>query len=298
MKKQAFSMNYYKGFVIALLLLFAGVSCLPFAARPSTTPVVTVVQVNREVTRVVVREVTREVIQTVEVPVTVTPTPIPIDTDTPVATQAPVSAASPTSLLTAVPPVVTMLVHAQCLYGPDPAYLSRYDLLAASQQVVIGRNPDGSWLFVQGSDHKNPCWVKAELVKVNSGSLDATLVSEPVLSPYSNLYPPPPAVSTNRVGNAVTIFWLPVPMTEADYHGYLIEAWVCQGGKQVFAPVSYITSYDKNDSMLAVKVTDEPGCSEPSSARIYTVNNLGYSPWKKVPWPVWPTLSPTLTPTP
>ena len=290
MKKQAYFAKYYKVVVGALLLLFAGVSCLPFAATPTPTPIIQMVEVTREV----VREVTR----IVEVPVTVTPSPIPVDTDTPAPTQTPTAAASPTITLTPVPPVVTILVHTQCLYGPDPAYLNKYELLAASQQVVIGRNQDSSWLYVQGSDHKNPCWVKVELVKVKSGSLDATLVTEPELSPYSTLYSSPPAVSTNRTGNAVTIFWLPVPMTEEDYHGYLIEAWVCQGGKQVFVPKSYITSFDKNDSMLAVKVTDEPGCLEPSRARIYTVNNQGYSSWKNVPWPAWPTFSPAQTPTP
>ena len=292
MKKRPVSMKYYQGFLIAILLLFAGVSCLPFGPAPATTPDITVVQVNREVTRIVVREVTR----IVEVPVTVAPSVTPVNTDTPVPTQAPTSAASPTITLTPVPVAVTMLIHTQCLYGPDPAYLGRYDLEANSPQAVIGRNPDGSWLVVKGSDHTNPCWVKTTLVKVNSGNLVDMPVAQPDLSPYSTLYPPPPAVSVNRVGNDVTIFWLPVAMTEADYHGYLIEAWVCQGGKQVFFPKSYSTSFDKNASMLALKVTDEQGCLEPSSARIYTVNTQGYSKWKSVvPWPAAAS-APTATP--
>jgi hypothetical protein len=294
MKKHAFPTKYGLVVVAAFLLLFAGVSCLPFAATPATTPIIQMVEVNREVTRIVVREVTR----IVEVPVPVTLTPNPVATDTPTPTQTPTSTVSPTITGTLLPPAVTIQIHTQCLYGPDPVYLSRYELLAASPQVVIGRNQDSSWVYVQGSDHKNPCWVKAGLVKVNSGSLAATPVTEPVLSPYSTLYPPPSAVSTNLVGNDVTIFWLPVPMTEADYHGYLIEARVCQAGKQVFVPKAYVTSFDKNSTMLAVKVTDEPGCAQPSSARIYTVNNQGYSTWKNVPWPSRPTASPTLTPTP
>ena len=89
-------------------------------------------------------------------------------------------------------------------------------------------------------------------------------------------------------------------MTEQDYNGYLIEAWVCQGGQLVFVPMNYVTSFDKNSSMMAVKVTDEPGCLEPSSARIYTVVTNGYSTWKTVPWSSWlaPSPTPTLTPAP
>jgi hypothetical protein len=294
MKKTPTSTKYYQAFAIAFLLLFAGVSCLPLGPAAATTPAVTLVEVNREVTRIVVREVTREVIQTVEVPVTVTPSPIPPATNTPA--QPPTQAASPTSEFTPVPAAVTIRVHTQCLYGPDPVYLNRYELLADSPQAVVGRNADTTWLVVKGSDHKDPCWVRAEIVKVNSGTLEAMPVTQPDLSPYSNLYPAPPAVSANRVGSDVTIFWLPVPMSEADYHGYLIEAWVCKAGKQVFVPKSYSTSFDKNDQMLAIKVTDEPGCLEPSSARIYTANKLGYSPWKQVP--LWPPAAPAQTPTP
>ncbi len=277
-------------FAIAFLIIFIGVSCLPAVATPAPTPILQTVIVTQEVTRIV------------EVPVTVTPTLTPTDTDTPVPTDTPSSTAtnatSPTVTPTPQPPAITVLVRTQCLYGPDPAYINRYDLLAASQQIVIGRNQDGTWLYVQGPDHPNPCWVKTLIVKVDSGNLTEVPVTPPVLSPYSNLYPPPGAVSTNRVGNDVTIFWLPVPMTEADYNGYLIEAWVCQGGQLVLVPMSYVTSFDKNSSMMAVEVSDEPGCLEPSSARIYSALTNAYSTWKNVPWPSWTTPTPTFTPTP
>jgi hypothetical protein len=185
-----------------------------------------------------------------------------------------------------------VLVRTQCLFGPDPAYISRYDLLANSTQSAIGRNPDTSWLYVQGPDHANPCWVKAALVKVITGSFTDPPVVNPVLTPYTTVYPPPPAVSANRTGNDVTIFWLPVPMTQTDYNGYLIEAWVCQGGIQKFVPMSYVTSFDKNSTMMAVKITDEPGCSAPSSARIYTSMTSAYSSPKNVTWPAIATPTP------
>jgi hypothetical protein len=89
-------------------------------------------------------------------------------------------------------------------------------------------------------------------------------------------------------------------MTEDDYRGYLIEAWVCQGGKQVFLPIGYVTSFAQNNSMMAVKVTDEPGCLDPSSARIYSVEKHGYTVWRKIPWPPYEptTATPTMSPTP
>jgi hypothetical protein len=291
MNKPAFTTKYFKVLGIAFLLLFAGVSCSPQAPTPAATPLIQVVQVNREVTRIVVlevtREITREVVQTVEIPVTLTPS-LPFTAtpaSSPTGTAAPTSAASPTSLLTPVPAAVTIQIHTQCLYGPDSVYLGRYDILASSQQLVVGRNLAGTWLEIQGADHKYSCWVNSGIVELNSGSLNAQLVVDPVLSPFSTLYPPPSAVSANRVGNDVTVFWQPVDMTAADYHGYLIEARVCQGGKQVFVPKAYVTSFDKNSTMLALKITDEPGCDLPSSAHIHTVNNQGYSTSKTIPWP-------------
>ena len=286
MNKPIYSRRSLKLFLPALLLIFAVAGCLPGFAAPKTTPVLQTV--------VVTQLVTQEVTRIVEVPVTVTPTDTPEVTDTPLAT--PTDANTPTDTPIPEPPAVTMLVHSQCLYGPDLAYINRYEVLAGSQQVVIGRNLDNSWLYVQGADHKNPCWVKAEIVKVDKGNVTDMPVTDPVLTPYSTLYTPPQAVSTNRVDNEVTIFWMPIPMAEADYNGYLIEAWVCQGGQLVFTPKAFIPAFDKNNVMLAVKISDEPGCLLPSSARIYSVSTQGYSNYKNITWPSWPV--PTLTPTP
>jgi hypothetical protein len=278
MPTKSFFRKNYKVFVITLLLVLIGAACSGLAA-PAAAPMQTVVVLQQVITKVVT--------QIVYVPVTVTPTPppaisdtpAPISTDTPAATTTP-----PAATATPQPPSVTIQVHTQCLYGPDLAYISKYDILANSQQVAIGRNQDTSWLYVQGSDHKYPCWVKAALVKLNTGSFTDPPVTIPDLSPFTTLYPAPPAVSANRVGNDVTIFWLPVAMTEQDYNGYLIEAWVCQGGQQVFVPMKYVKSFDKNSAMIAVKITDEPGCSEPSSARIYTAITTAYSSPKDIPW--------------
>jgi hypothetical protein len=292
MSTNPFSRKYFKAFVITFLLVFVGVSCS--LSSPAATPMQTVVVLQQVVTKVVT--------QIVYVPVTITPTPTPYITDTPAApaTQPPTAVTTPpTATTTPLPPTVTVQVHAACLFGPDPAYISRYAILANSQQVAIGRNEDTSWLLIQGSDHKYPCWLKAALVKVVTGSFTDPPVVNPDLTPYTDLYPAPPAVSANRVGNDVTIFWLPVPMTQPDYNGYLIEAWVCQGGQQVFVPMTYVTSYDQNSKMMAVRVTDEAGCSEPSRARIYSVTTNAYSAPRTVfAWPAPVTPSPSQTATP
>lgn len=276
MPKLPFPRKFLRILTVVLLPVFAAAACVPAAVTPISTPVVQVVEVNRDVTV--------EVTRIVYVPVTVTPTPTPLSTDTPTST--PTSINSPTPSGTPIPPVVTLLINTQCLYGPDTAYLGKYQILEDSQQTVVGRNQDGSWLLVDGPDHKTPCWVKTMIVKVDSGDINTVQVAEAILSPYSTLYPPPKTVSTYRVGNDVTIFWLPVPVAESDYNGYLVEALVCQDGQQILIPRHYVPSYSRNDSMMAVKVTDEPGCSKLSGARIYTELPNGYSTWTDiVPWP-------------
>jgi hypothetical protein len=293
MQTTSFPRKYYPLLVIAFLLIFVGVSC--GAAAPALVPAQTVVVLQQIVTQVVT--------QIVYVPVTITPTPTVYTTDTPTFTLIPshtstITSTPPTTTPTPQPPAVTVLVHTECLIGPDPAYIGMYDILANSPQVAIGRNQDTSWMYLQGTDHKNPCWVKTALLKTVSGAFtDAPITLPPVLTPYTTLYPQPPAASASRKGNTVTIFWLPVPMTEADYGGYLIEAWVCQGGQLVFVPKGYVTAFNKNSTMMAVAVTDEPGCSKPSSARVYAVTTNAYSkPANVLPWPAAST--PAETPTP
>jgi hypothetical protein len=103
--------------------------------------------------------------------------------------------------------------------------------------------------------------------------------------PQSQLYGPPEAVSATRLGDDVTILWQAVYMTSDDYRGYLIEAWLCKGGQQVFTPIGYVKTWDVNDGTLGIKVKDEAGCLEPSSARIYSAEKHGYSGYRVIPWP-------------
>jgi hypothetical protein len=261
-------------------------------------PVIQTVEVTREVTRVETSEVTRLV--NVPVPITVTSLPTLDQTFTP--SLSPTITRTPSKTPTPEPPRITILVTSACLYGPGSAYLYKYGLNATVWMTVIGRNMDGSWLNIKSAYDPvwNACWIKSTLVKFDTGDIKNVPVVWTAL-PYSNLYQPPVAVSANRVGNEVSIFWQPVWMTEDDYNGYLIEAWVCQGGTQVFLPIGYATSFDQNNSMKVVQVKDEPGCDVPSSARIYTVEKHGYTDYRMIPWPGFystATSTPTQTSTP
>jgi hypothetical protein len=284
--------KYWKRSALALLFVLTIVSCQSATEMPTSTPLIQTVEITRDVTRQVTQEVTR----IVEVPVTVTPSLTPAISLTPSLT--------PTITPTPDPPVVTILDHVACYFGPGDVYLYDYGLNATSWMEVIGRNLDGTWLFVEGVHGWNPCWVKAQYVSFNDGGDVTThnirIVSSAAMLPFAmNLYRPPTGVQAIRSGNEVTIYWNAVWMTEDDYRGYLIEAWLCQDGQQVFKPIGYVPPYDQNDGLLGIKVTDEPGCLVPSNARIYTVEKHGYTGYIVIPWPPFQTAhTPTSTPTP
>jgi hypothetical protein len=276
----------------ACVLSFLSAACAATVITPKSENVIQTVVATRVETSVITSEVTR----IMEKPVTLTPSPAPPQTLTP--SISPTFTKTPTVTPTPAPPRVTILVTSACLFGPGSAYLYKYGLNATVWMTVIGRNMDGTWLDIKAPHDPvwNACWIKATLVKFDTGNIkDVPIVWTEL--PYSNLYQPPSAVSTNRVGNIVTIFWQPVQMTEDDYRGYLIEAWVCQGGTQVFLPIGYVTSFDQNNSMIAIQVTDEPGCDVPSSARIYSAEKHGYTDYRMIPWPGY-NLTPTATSTP
>lgn len=266
---------------IALLLVFAGSACtfaLPISAPATAAQPILITQVN---TQLMTREVTQEVTQIVEVSVTVTPSDTPLYTLTPSLT--PIITGTPKITSTPEPPEVSILEHSDCLYGPGSVYLYKYSLAAAALMEVVGRNMDGSWLYIQEVHGWNPCWIQTSLVKFNAGDISNVPVVFPAL-PFSNQYDPPDATA-RRDGNEVTISWKAVWMSLDDYRGYLIEAWVCQGGKQVFQPISYVPPLDSNTGTLSVTVTDEPGCDVPSNGRIYSAEKHGYSAWQRIFWP-------------
>jgi hypothetical protein len=285
----------YRAFLLVFLLMLLLSGCAPAAG--STVPATAAVQ-TVEWTAVETRLVTSEVTQVVEIPVTNTPTITPDWTATP--SFSPTVTKKPTATTPWEPPRVQVLSvpgsdRTMCWYGPGTGYLPKYSNPTGVWMRAIGRSEDGAWVVIKAGDDpdSNACWTQTELLKFLSGNLKDLPVLWIAL-PYSVLYDSVKAVSANRVGDEVTIFFQPIWMTEDDYRGYMIEAWVCQGGKQVFRPLGYMTTYNANQKliadkgMIALKVVDEPGCIQPSHARLYAVEKHGYTKYIMVPWPANP----------
>lgn len=271
--------NYIRVLSCAFLLMFLGSSCsISFTGtvEKSANQNILVTQVS---TILVTREVTREVTRLVEVPVTVTPGITPLSTFTPPlnSTISNSPAASSESL------EVTITKHSDCLYGPGSVYLYKYSVFTDNPMEAIGRNWDGSWLYIQSIAGWNPCWIQADLVELSSGNVNELPIVYSKL-PYSNQYNSPDA-SAHRDGNEVTISWKADWMSLDDYRGYLIEAWLCQAGEHVFDPISYVPPLASNVGFLSITILDESGCNLPSSARIYSAQKQGYSVGSYIPWP-------------
>jgi hypothetical protein len=259
---------------IGLLPVFFGSACTVSGPIATGKPVIQTVPVTQLATVMVTQEVTR----VFEIPVTVTPADMNSISPTP-STTSPITA-SPASMLEPMP--VTILAQSDCMYGPGVIYLYKYSVFPDNPTEAIGRNLDGSWLYIQAAGGWNPCWIQAASVKLMVGNIDTLPVVYSTL-PFSNQYNSPDA-SAHRDGTQVTITWKADWMSLDDYRGYLIEAWLCQGGKQVFDPISYIPPLASNTGTLSVKVTDEAGCSTLSMVRMYSAQKQGYSNWSNVPW--------------
>ena len=221
---------------------------------------------------------------------TVSSTPTPAytssDTATPTITLTPSRTPSPT----ATPEIRgRVMEQANCRYGPGAAYLYEWGMYPGNRVTVLGRNLDGSWVYVDPWNYVGECWVRTSLLKILSGNV-MDVGEFYGLLPFTELYKPPRAVSAERVGDEVTVIWSSVWMTEDDYRGYLIEAWLCVEGQIVFTPVSI-------DGTVII-LHDEAGCQQPSSARIYTADKHGYTEWRLIHWPPNPGPIPTFTPEP
>lgn len=172
-----------------------------------------------------------------------------------------------------------MLEQANCRYGPGAAYLYEWGLYPGDRVEIMGRNDDGSWVYVDPWTYVDRCWVRSSLLNVFRGDL---MQAPPYYGrlPLSDLYLPPTNAGAIRDEDWVTINWNPVWMTEDDDRGYLIETWVCRDRHLVFTPIHV-------DYPPAV-VQDEAGCIDPSHGRLYTAEKHGYTQWVLIPWPPHP----------
>ncbi len=213
-----------------------------------------------------------------------TPTPSGPPTETPRPSRTPSITPTPTF----DPPEGRVLEQANCRYGPGAAYLYEWGLYPKNHVDLLATNDLRDWLYIHPWYFQGDCWVRADLVEVLRGDL-STLRPFYGLLPFSELYKPPRTVSAVRTGDEVVISWSEVWMTEDDYRGYLIEAWLCVDGQLLFTPIAV--------DGLVYTVHDEAGCLQPSSARVYTAEKHGYTEWRLVKWPPHEAATP-VTPAP
>ena len=86
-----------------------------------------------------------------------------------------------------------------------------------------------------------------------------------------------------RNGDEVTVTWDEVYMTTDDDRGYFLDVWVCQSGNYVWMPVGEQVLLDQYHTAYTFK--DQPGCSQPSGGKLYTVEKHGYTDPVDIPWP-------------
>jgi hypothetical protein len=215
---------------------------------------------------------------------TVTPsfTPTPEATFTPTITLTPTITFTPS--ITPTPtfsfPSATVNKQAHCRYGPSVAFLHAADLYPGDTGQVNGRFEYSGWLYMKFDKLNYYCWVAPSVVDV-VGDVNTLYYNEPDLQSvgYSQ-YPAPGNISAVRNGDEVTISWDQVVMTADKDRGYLIIAFVCQGGAYLWWTFSYPDQYT-----TSYTVKDEAGCPVPSEGLLYTVEKHGFSKPATIPWP-------------
>ena len=256
--------------VLALLLVLAASSCSHSKVAPAEASATPPAAVNQKVTRLVIQEVTR----IVEVPVTVTP----------ISTLESTLMLGPSKTDTDELPRASLPDYTDCLYGPASYYGYKTSFPAGQQVEVVGRSEDGSWISIEEVGGWNACWIPASQAQLQSSRVEDLPVVAPIL-PRSEYEFGSPSAIAHRDGDVVTVSWEAVWMSEDEVQGYLIDAWICQGGHHIHQPVFVGTTYEQNTGTISVKITDEAGCEEPSTAHIASVGRRGFAEWEMIFWP-------------
>lgn len=213
---------------------------------------------------------------TTEITATPTVTFTPEFTFTPTITLTPTITETPTFSF----PTVTVNKQAHCRYGPSSAYLHAADLFVGDTGTVRGRALYSTWLYIKFDKIDYHCWVSPSVVDVVGDVKTVKQVEPNLQSIGSNQYGPPQNVQASRNGDEVTITWNQMEMSADKDRGYLIEAFVCQGGAYIWWTFSYPDQFT-----TSYTVTDEAGCAFPSSGKLYTVEKHGFSEPAIIPWP-------------
>lgn len=227
---------------------------------------------------------------TYTVTASLTSTQTPSLTPTPFPTNTPTATATETFTLTAsITPTYAIFrgkvipERANCRYGPGAAYLYKYGLVGGSNLEIIGRDETGTWVLIQAIGGDNPCWVKAEMMELKGDILTLEPLDVQVIQAWSPYYGPLTNVSAQRDEedpSKVTVFWSPLVLRagdDAEQVPYVIEAWICEAGEIVFKPIAVYEA--------VALVIDEPGCEEPSHARVLGAEKHGYTAPAEIPWP-------------
>lgn len=216
---------------------------------------------------------------TLPAPKTKTPTPAPTNT--------PRFTATPTST-----PIVYKLLNGSlianqtaCRAGPGNLYLYQTSLLRRIKMQVLGRDLDSDWAYVQAEGLDAPCWVDLRSLRMDGLPADLEPVYPQKASlPFSELGPAPQNINASRIdeGTRITIYWDEYLLPDSDRESlqsprYLAELWLCKGGELTF------TILFLNQPNLLV--TDEEGCSQPSSGVVYLAAKDGYAGPAEIPWP-------------
>lgn len=169
-----------------------------------------------------------------------------------------------------------------CRYGPGPEYLYLYALRGGANIKLIGRTDGDNWHWAW-VDGRNPCWVNINYLKVQGDWRQLPIVYPGIAKlPVSPYYPPSAITKVTRSGNVVTVRWLEIPLRAGDEEDdsmqhYIVEAWHCRAGTLLFEPLA------TNDSVM--NIIDEPGCTQPSHARLFVQEKHGFSGPTNIPWP-------------
>jgi hypothetical protein len=274
--------TYQTPFVLFLCCIFLTACGLPISSQPAQTA--TPIPQTALATAALSTPTPQP---TPTVPSTATALPSSTPTLAPTATDAPTASPIPTYVKLRGE---VMVEQAVCHYGPGAPYLYKYGVYQGNNLEIIGRIELGTYIKVQAIGGKNPCWVNPEWMKITGDIKDVQPIApDDVGLPQSPYYGPLTGVSAQRQDNEVTVSWNPLELRAGDDSlqvPYLIEAWVCQNGQFAFTPFgSYKTT---------LKIQDEPGCAEPSHARVYAAEKHGYTRLVEIPWPApnLPTASP------
>ena len=249
----------------AILIVITGSSCSTPQPDSSNTPGQSVV---------VTQDVTQEVTRIVEVPVTVTPGPTLASTATP----------DPSLTNSAALPQASLPEYTDCLYGPATYYVYKTSFPAGQQVDVVGRNENADWINIEEVGGWNSCWILASQAQIQSGRVEDLPVVNTML-PKSEYEFGSPSAAARREGDQVTVSWEAVYMSADEVHGYLIDAYVCEGGQYIHLPVFVGVTYEQNTGTITADITDEAGCTESSTAHIVSVGKRGFAEWEKIFWP-------------